>query len=409
MVDVSTGSKDCICHQETLFEGVSWEYPRFQQEDKRYLLALSQLPGMTCRRLARLFAHCSNPSETWELCRGGAKIPGIFLELRMTWKEKARSLNPEEEEQKLKAKEINFLVLGEEGYPGLLDQIYDPPWLLFYKGSGAVCGKGFRVAMVGARKASAYGQAVCERLARDLVGNGVVVVSGAAQGIDSAAHRGALAVGGPTIAVLGCGVDVVYPRTNRRLFREIEEKGLLISEYPPGTEPAPYHFPARNRIIAGLCAGVVVVEAGKKSGALITADFALEEGREVFAVPGSVNSSLSKGCHMLLRMGAVLVEEAEDVIGHLSPFLGGSTPGKPETGKGSTQTLLAGLGEVEQSVLLAMGSDPVLPEEIAVQCQLPYPKVMASLTRLEVLGLVCPETGGRFLAVSPSGIIPDGE
>jgi DNA processing protein len=173
------------------------------------------------------------------------------------------------------------------------------------------------IAIVGARRSTPYGVQVAERLARDLAERGVTIVSGFARGIDTAAHRAALEAGGRTIAVLGCGVDVVYPPENTRLVTEVELHGAIVSHFPPGTRPLPYHFPARNRLIAGLVLGVVVVEAAEKSGALITAGLAGELGREVFAVPGRVTSETSRGCHALLRDGAILIRDWADVVSEL--------------------------------------------------------------------------------------------
>jgi len=200
-------------------------------------------------------------------------------------------------------------------YPALLGAIHDPPSRLYVRGNaaGELLSRA-AVAVVGARSCSAYGRSVARSLARDLAAAGLVVVSGMARGIDGEAHRGALDAGGATIAVLGCGIDRDYPASHAELARRICERGLVVSEYEPGVEPAPWRFPARNRIIAGLCAATVVVEARERSGALITADFALEEGRDVLAVPGEITSALSAGTNALLRIGATPVTGAGDVL-----------------------------------------------------------------------------------------------
>jgi DNA processing protein len=201
------------------------------------------------------------------------------------------------------------------GYPTLLAAIHDPPPRLFHCGVGEVeLLSRPAVAVVGARACSAYGAQVARSLGRELAGAGVVVVSGLARGIDGAAHRGALEGGGPTIAVLGCGIDRDYPAAHAELAARIRQEGLVVSEYEPGVEPAPWRFPARNRIIAGLCSATVVVEARERSGALITADFALEEGREVLVVPGEITSALSAGTNALLRLGATPLTRAADVL-----------------------------------------------------------------------------------------------
>jgi DNA processing protein len=201
------------------------------------------------------------------------------------------------------------------GYPALLAAIHDPPPAILLRGDGETSLLSQpAVAVVGARACSAYGRSVARTLGRELAAAGLVVVSGMARGIDGEAHRGALEAGGLTVAVLGCGVDRDYPAAHAELARRICERGLIVSEYEPGVEPAPWRFPARNRIIAGLCEATVVVEARERSGALISADFALEEGREVLAVPGEITSALSAGTNALLRLGATPVTCAGDVL-----------------------------------------------------------------------------------------------
>ena len=211
-------------------------------------------------------------------------------------------------------KAIHMVAAGEPAYPAMLAEIADPPVVLFYRGQ--ILADSFCLGIVGSRHFSRYGESVAKSLAERLAAAGITIVSGAARGIDSCAHRGALAAAeGRTAAVLGCGVDVAYPKENARLLQEILERGgLVLSEYAPGTPPYPSFFPARNRIISGLSQGIIVVEAARHSGSLITAEMALEQGRDVFAVPGSIYSSTSEGCHQLIRAGAVLVTSAQDVL-----------------------------------------------------------------------------------------------
>jgi DNA processing protein len=200
-------------------------------------------------------------------------------------------------------------------FPPRLRAIFDPPPALYLRGAGDPGLLARRAAaVVGARSCSPYGAQVARMLGRELATAGLVVVSGLARGVDGEAHRGALEAGGVTVAVLGCGIDRDYPASNAQLSRRIEEHGLVVSEYEPGVEPAPWRFPARNRIIAGFCEAVVVVEARERSGALITADFALEEGREVFAVPGEITAGLSIGTNALLKLGATPLTSAQDVL-----------------------------------------------------------------------------------------------
>ena len=209
----------------------------------------------------------------------------------------------------------SFLARSSPGFPPLLRAIHDPPAGIFLRGDAApeLLARP-AIAIVGARASSGYGASVARSLARELAAAGVVVVSGLARGIDAEAHRGALEADGTTVAVLGCGIDRDYPAAHAELARRVAGAGLIVSEYAPGVEPAPWRFPARNRIVAGLCAATVVVEARERSGALITADLALEEGREVFAVPGEITSSLSEGTNALLKLGASPLTSATDVL-----------------------------------------------------------------------------------------------
>src|SRR5437764_5868324 len=210
---------------------------------------------------------------------------------------------------------IRFLARSDPAYPPLLAAIHDPPAGLFLRGvADSPLLARPAVAIVGARACSAYGGGVARMLGRELAAAGLLVVSGLARGVDGEAHRGALEAGGATVAVLGCGIDRDYPAAHAELARRIAETGLIVSEYAPGVEPAPWRFPARNRIVAGLCAATAVVEARERSGALITADLALDEGREVFAVPGEITSTLSHGANALLRLGATPATCPSDVL-----------------------------------------------------------------------------------------------
>jgi len=267
--------------------------------------------------------------------------------------------------------------------PPLLRAIFDPPSRLYIRGDPDLeLLAQPAVAVVGARSCSPYGAQVARTLAREVAAAGVVIVSGLARGIDAEAHRGALDAGGVTVAVLGCGVDRDYPAANAELARRIMESGgLIVSEYEPGVEPAPWRFPARNRIIAGLCASTLVVEARERSGALITADFALEAGRDVLAVPGEITSALSAGTNALLRLGAVPVTGAGDVL-ELFGLLPEQRP-KPRLG---------GVGAV---VLEAL---PGTMDELVQRTGLAAGAAAAALAELELRGLVC-EGEGTFRSV----------
>jgi DNA processing protein len=215
--------------------------------------------------------------------------------------------------ERVEALRDRVVVLGDDTYPPLLREIADPPLVLHFRGDVSLLARP-SLAIVGSRRASPYGVNAAESLARQLASTGIVIVSGGARGIDAAAHHAALNAGGQTIAVLGTGIDIVYPRSHRRLFQHIEEQGLLVSEFPPGTPPKPENFPMRNRVISGLARGTMIVEATSRSGSLITARMAAEQGRDVFAVPGSIFSAGSEGAHRLVQYGAKLVHDANDVL-----------------------------------------------------------------------------------------------
>ena len=286
---------------------------------------------------------------------------------------------------------IRALTAFDEEYPACLREIADPPFVLY--ALGRLERLRFRaVAVVGSRDASRYGRDVAERLARELSGAGVTVVSGFARGVDAAAHEAALEGPGGTIAVLGCGVDVDYPREHRRLKERLAAEHLLVSEYPPGTEPRPQNFPIRNRIIAGLSAGVVVVEASRRSGSLITARLANEFGRDVFAVPGSVFSPTSAGAHELLRDGAILCRGAEDVLAELFPSVG--TPRPAVAGPPPAPAEIS--PEARRIFDALCREEGLSAEDLSRALDLPAATVLASLFELEGAGFAVPVAGGRY-------------
>jgi len=283
--------------------------------EREYRAALACLPGMSPLALPRLLGLAGGSRELWNLlCRGGERAEALVgVEKASTWVESTRRIDPASLLASLESRGIRVVLPGEGTLPRALWSIYDPPALLFLRGAEPPAGSPW-VAVVGSRRASAYGRRCAEYLGRELASRGTVVVSGAAHGIDRCAHEGCLQGGGFTAAVLGCGIDQVYPAHHRDLYERIAARGCLISEYPPGEAPLPWRFPHRNRLIAGLAQAVVVVEASEKSGALITAEFALEEGREVMAVPGPIDNPLSRGTHGLIQKGAKLVSCVEDVL-----------------------------------------------------------------------------------------------
>ena len=284
---------------------------------------------------------------------------------------------------------VTIITLNDPSYPENLRNIYDPPPFLYVKG-GITKNDDNAIAVVGSRNASEYGISATERISRELARSGLTIVSGMARGIDSTAHYGALSVNGRTIAVLGSGIDVVYPPENRKLYETIAEHGAVISELPIGTEPNAYNFPARNRIISGLSLGVLVVEASLKSGSLITARLALEQGRDVFAVPGNVHSYKSKGTHRLLKEGAKLVESAQDIRDEIRV-------NASEAGEAEKQPEAAiDLNPDSRSVYQLLHEEPVHIDELITQTGFASSQVSAILLDLELDGLIKQLPGKRF-------------
>jgi DNA processing protein len=277
--------------------------------------------------------------------------------------------------RELAGRGYRWVARSDPEFPTRLRAIHDPPTGLFVRGDAPLeLLERTMVAVVGARACSPYGVAVATSLGRELAAAGVIVVSGLARGVDGAAHRGALDTG-ITVAVLGCGIDRDYPRAHASLATEVARDGLIVSEYPPGVEPAPWRFPARNRIVAGLACATVVVEARERSGALITTDLALDEGREVFAVPGEITSHLSHGTNALLRLGATPVTCAADVLSAI-----GVEPAPPRPP--------AVLAEMPAAVQAILANGAVGVDEVARLARLSAGEVAAALTELELLGLV---------------------
>lgn len=284
----------------------------------------------------------------------------------------------------------------DEDYPRLLKAIFNPPPFLLLRGEIRE-EDALALAIVGSRHATPYGLAVAERLASELAVRGVTIVSGFARGIDTAAHRGALAGGGRTIAVLGSGVDVVYPPENRRLVSQILERGALVSQFAMGTPALAWHFPVRNRTIAGLALGTIIVEAAERSGALITAGHSGELGREVFAVPGPITSELSRGTNRLIQDGAKLVQQWEDVVAEL-----------PETWRRCLREAVGApacepVREPDEGKLLELvGSEPVHIDRLIAQSGVPSGRTAALLLALELKGRVRQLPGQRYMKVGPS-------
>lgn len=282
-----------------------------------YLNALNKISLLGARRIAALVTHFGSAEKAWHVSpENYAAILSLNADLAPVKKEHA-AIDPHREWEELIKAGISCISVENREYPQLLKQVAFPPPLLYYRGSLELINRP-AVALVGSRRCTFYGKEVAGRLAADLAASGVGVVSGMALGVDTAAHLGALSKNGYTVAVLGCGLAKCYPPRNKGLMEQIASSGAVVSEFFPHTEPLSINFPQRNRIISGLSLGTVVVEATAKSGALITAGYALEQNREVFAIPGNIGSPYSRGCHRLLKDGARLVESVEDIFEELN-------------------------------------------------------------------------------------------
>ncbi len=352
-------------------------------------LGLRLIPGVGSVTFARLVESFGQPGRALgaplERLRA---VKGVSPELARRIRDREFSTDPERELERLEKLGARVVTRSDGEYPPLLAAIYAPPPLLFVRGDLGPCREG-GVAVVGSRRTSPYGRRMAHRLGRDLGQAGMSLVSGLARGIDTAAHQGALEAGGHTVGVLGCGLDVAYPPENRELMERMAVRGAVISEFPLGTRPLAGNFPVRNRIISGLSRAVVVVEAGLRSGSLITARHALDQGREVFAVPGPVGSPGVGGCHELIRQGARLLESAREILepGALPPFSESAPPG-PEPAR---------LPPEGERLLALIGDDPVHLDVLARQSGLKAQEVTALLVNLELAGLVLQMPGKYFV------------
>ena len=369
-------------------------------EEEMHWLALRLVPGLGTRTALRLvkaigsavgvFRASATELEAWGVPSAVVRslATGTVFESATREAEQARQLG------------ISLLTIRDPGYPPLLREIFDPPLVVYLRGDAALL-HAASIAVVGTRQPTVYGKATAERLACDLAARGLAIVSGLARGIDTAAHRGALQANGKTIAILGSGLDVVYPSENKKLFAEIAEKGLLVSEFPLGSFPAPQNFPIRNRIISGLALGVVVVEAAQYSGSLITARLAIEQNREVFGVPGAVTHRNSWGPHILIKQGAKLVQDWQDIVEELPAEVRRSLAGSPETTPQQTAASLfaAALSESERAIYDLLAVDKAVHIDVILDSlpQVSASLVLATLLELEFKSLVRQLPGKNFV------------
>ena len=357
-------------------------------------LALNRIPGVGQVIFKRLLDRFGSPESAFRAKREE------LLEIESMRKGSVQAIlrfkqDPgiEKELDLLASLGIGILTLTDPFYPPMLAHIPDPPPILYYRGRPSQA-DARSIAIVGSRLSSPYGIKITERLAWSLAKNPLTVVSGMARGIDSAAHRGALMAQGRTVAVLGSGLDVVYPSENKPLYEEIVETGMVCSEYPPGTLPERQHFPARNRLISGISLGAVIVEATQHSGSLITARLALDQGREVFAVPGSVESFKSSGTHRLIKQGAKLVEHAGDILEEF-PFLS-SEGGLSQTG-GVEISPEPVLPSAQKKIWDALSQDPLHVDQISRETQLSTGPLLSLLLEMELRGIIKQLPGKFFI------------
>jgi DNA processing protein len=386
-------------------------------EDELYWLALRMVPGLGTRRIGQLLERLQTPQAIFRASPNeleGAGLPGSL----------ARSISSgcsfedaASQQQKLRQAGAQLVTLGDARYPDALRRIFDPPPLLFARGRvellSSVC-----IGVVGTRHPTPYGIAAAERLSGDLARAGVTITSGMARGIDTAAHKAALAAEGLTIAVLGCGVDIVYPSENRKLATEIAAKGLIVSEFPMEATAFPQNFPIRNRIISGLSAGILVVEGAQYSGSSITARLAIDQGREVFAVPGNITSKMSWGPNLLIKQGAKLVQDWNDVVVDLPQaaqrrlidegrqrIMDQGLSGDVESLDTGAASQTAQLNQphqlVARKVLAALKTDQMIHLDTLVDTveEVSTSEIIAALFELEILGLAKQLPGRNFVKV----------
>jgi DNA processing protein len=347
--------------------------------DQKYWLGFSLVPEIGPKRLARLLQTFGDLAAAWGASERQLLQAGLEKQPTANLLHTRQHLDLDAEVAKVERVGARLVTLIDEDYPALMRQLPDSPTVLYERGQ--LLPEDYRaLSVVGTRKATTYGRDAAYYLSKQLAGQGITIVSGLAQGIDTAAHRGALEGGGRTLAVLGCGIDRVYPPENQKLAAEIAGHGAIISEFPIGAVPEARNFPRRNRVISGLALGVLIVEAPEKSGALITASVAAEQGREVFAIPGNIFNPMSNGTNRLIQDGAKLVLAVNDILDEL------------HIAHGAVQTRavaqrIAPANEAEASLLEHLGVDPLHIDDLVRLCGLPVPLVNSTLTILELKGL----------------------
>jgi DNA processing protein len=358
-------------------------------EPRQYWVAFSLVKGIGAVRFQAILNFFGDPQIAWGAPSEALREAGLSDKVIENLQELRSSIDLDQIWEQLLAQGITVLIQTDEDYPRRLLEIEQPPPVVYLKGE-IETGDEWAVAVVGTRRVTAYGRQVAEEIAGTLARNGITVISGLARGVDSIAHQAALNAGGRTIAVLGSGVDRIYPPENRRLAEQIIEHGSIVSDYAPGTPPDASNFPPRNRLISGLSLAVVVVEAGHKSGALITASFAADQGREVFAVPGNITSPGSKGTNRLIRDGAVPLLSPEQVLETLELTM---------VAEQRTARVVLPADAVEAQLFETLGHEPLHIDEIRTRTEIPIEKVTATLALMELKGMVRQVGGMQYIAL----------
>jgi len=359
------------------------------KDQKKYWIGFNLVKGIGSVRFKQIQSFFSDLSLAWDAPAESFHQAGLPQKAVTNLLTLRNQIDLEQYYESILEKGIEVLTLMDEGYPRLLKEIDQSPPVIYVRGT-LIQADEFAVAMVGTRRVSAYGQQVARDVSTFLAGHGLTVVSGLARGVDALAHQHALKAGGRTIAVLGSGVDVIYPPEHRKLAQAIVENGAIISDYPLGTQPEGQNFPPRNRIISGLSLATIVVEAGQRSGALITANFAVEQGREVFAVPGNVLSPVSRGTNRLIQQGAYALVSPQDVLDVLDLT-------QVEAIKTARQVLPA--DSTEAAIIKILDFEPTHIDEICHRTGLSIEKVSAALTMMELKGMVQHVGGMRYATV----------
>ena len=387
------------------------------REEELYWLALKLVPGLGTRTSAKLLDRFRTPQAIFRASRTELEAAGVSGAVAQSIASGVTFEDAAAQHDKIAEAGAVVVTLGDPLYPQRLREIFDPPILLFARGRVELL-ESLSVAVVGTRRPTPYGLAVAERLSGDLAHAGLTIVSGMARGVDTAAHRGALAAGGDTVAVLGCGVDVVYPAENRKLAGELAAKGLIVSEFPMGATAFPQNFPIRNRIISGISLGVLVVEGAQYSGSAITAKLAMDQGREVFAVPGNITNKLAWGPNLLIKQGAKLVQDWNDVVVDLPQtaqrrlidegrqrILNQGLTVPDETSGGTPASQQTHLNEPHQQVarrvLATLKIDQAMQLDLLVDTLegASPSEIIAALFELEILGLAKRLPGRNFVKV----------